>query len=419
MEHELKAACLAIGTELLGDVKLDRNSLEVTRVLAGCGVEVVEKRVVGDRREDIGTAVRELLDRVDVVVATGGLGPTADDVTRESVAEALGRLLVHDPGLEDGIRSRYAASGRETPEIAVAMADLVEGARPLLSGRGVAPGQLLEVDDRILVLLPGVTWEMSEMLARHVAPELVRRGATGRLIRRTLLIAGVFESDVEPRVRPLYRRFGRDAISILASRGQIRLELRPPVSVDDPAAVLMEMETAFRDALGEDVAGVDVSGIEEVLLEELRRRSHTLATAESCTGGLVGARLTTVPGSSDVYLGGVVSYTNQAKERFLDVPHQVLVENGAVSERVARAMAAGARDRFDATWGLGVTGIAGPGGGTADKPVGLVHWAVAGPDGVRHGHRVFPGPRDVVRHFSATMALDLVRRFVLEVGEAG
>ena len=408
------AACVAVGTELLGEHKLDRNSLDVTRVLDGCGVEVVEKRVVADQEDRIAAAVRELVRQVDVVILTGGLGPTADDVTRPAVAAALGRGLRRDPRLVEWLRRRYAERNREMPAPAAVMADVIDGAEPLLNQGGAAPGQLIDVEGRLVVLLPGVSWEMAEMLRHRVVPALEERlGTTRRRVRRTLLATGVLESQVEARVHTLYDTFGRENITILASRGQVRLLLTAAGAGDAAVRRLDRMEAAFREALGDDVAGVDVGSMEEALLQLLRGEGHSLATAESCTGGLVGARLTEVPGSSDVYLGGVVSYTNDAKERFLDVPHQVLVQHGAVSEPVARAMASGVRRRFGATWGLGITGIAGPGGGTDDKPVGLVHWAVAGPGEVWHGVRVFPGPRSVVRHFSATMALDLLRRRLL------
>jgi nicotinamide-nucleotide amidase len=407
------AACLAVGSELLGDNKLDRNSLTITRALAGYGIAVTEKRVVGDDIDAVAAAVRDLVERHDLVVVTGGLGPTADDVTRDAVAKALDRPIRHDPEIERQIRERYAAFGRAMPRYAPAMARVVEGGRPLPATRGTAPGMLFALRGRLLAVFPGPPWEMEEMLERDLLPELELWNPGVRRVSRTLVLGGVFESDVEESVRHLYERFGRENVSILASYGIVRLILAAEGEEASARRHLDVMERAFREDLGDDVAGTDVSGLAEVVIDELRKRGQTLATAESCTGGLVSARLTDVPGASDVFVGGVVSYSNEVKEHQLGVPVEVLIEHGAVSEEVARAMAAGVRSRLSADWGIGITGIAGPSGGTEDKPVGLVHWAVAGPDGVRTVHRVFPGDRAVVREWSLNSSLDLLRRRVV------
>jgi len=248
------------------------------------------------------------------------------------------------------------------------------------------------------------------MLERDLLPELETWHTGICRMTRTLLLGGIFESDVEERIRHLYGRFGRDNISILASFGVVRLVLAAEGEAAGVRRHLDVMERAYREVLGDDVAGIDVTGLPEAVLAELGQTGRTLATAESCTGGLVGARLTEIPGSSEVYVGGAVSYSNDAKERMLGVPHDLLVTHGAVSDEVARAMAEGVRRRLDADWGIGITGIAGPGGGTDDKPVGLVHWAAAGSGGTWALHRVFPGDRAVVREWSCNCALDLVRR---------
>ncbi len=406
------AACLAVGSELMGDRRLDSNSLTVTRTLARFGVQVDEKRVVGDSVELVATAIRELLARHEVVVVTGGLGPTADDVTRDAVAAALGLPIELDAEVEGWIRDRYAELGRDMPEICTSMARVVEGTRPLRNTRGSAPGLLFESGDGILAVFPGVPWEMEEMLERDLVPEIARWSGGTTRISRTLLLGGVVESDTEEKIRHLYDRFGREDVTILASYGVLRLVL---AAEGDAAAArhrLDEMERAFRDVLGADVAGVDIDGLPEAVSERLRRRGQTLATAESCTGGLISTRLTDVAGASGVFMGGVVSYSNQAKESILGVPHELLVRHGAVSEAVARAMAAGARERLGADWAIGITGIAGPTGGTPEKPVGLVHWAVAGPGVARTAQRVFPGNRSIIREWSANAALDLLRRLL-------
>jgi nicotinamide-nucleotide amidase len=257
---------------------------------------------------------------------------------------------------------------------------------------------------------------MEEMLERDLLPAVAQPGDGGRRLTRTLVLGGVFESDVEERIHPQYERFGRENISILASFGVVRLVLTSAGEERDARNGLDEMERVFREILGDDVAATDVSGLPEAVVVGLRRTRQTMATAESCTGGLVSARLTDVAGASEVFVGGVVSYSNEVKEHQLGVPLDVLVEHGAVSEEVARAMATGARQRLAADWGVGITGIAGPTGGTEDKPVGLVHWAVAGPDGDWAEHRVFPGTRPVVREWSLNSALDLLRRRIAEIG---
>jgi nicotinamide-nucleotide amidase len=404
------AACLAVGSELLGDRRLDSNSLTITSALARYGVVVDEKMVVGDSVGRLAKAIRDLLEGHDLVVVTGGLGPTADDITREAVARALDLELVHDPEIENWIRDRYAEFGRRMPEICTDMARVIPGSRPLRNTRGSAPGLLLETGGHLLAVFPGVPVEMEEMLERDLLPEIAGWTTGVARISRTLLLGGVVESDTEEIIRPLYDRFGREDITILASYGVLRLVLSAEGDEAEATRRVDAMETAFRELLGTDIAGVDVEGLEHVVLGDLARQAQTLATAESCTGGMVGARLTDVPGASEVFLGGVVSYSNEAKERIVGVPVDLLVQHGAVSEEVARAMAVGVRERFAADWGLGITGIAGPSGGTEEKPVGLVHWAVAGPTGVWAQNRIFPGGRRVVREWSVNAALDLLRR---------
>jgi nicotinamide-nucleotide amidase len=378
--------------------------------MASFGVDLVEKRVLGDDVDQVAGAIAELLERVDVVVVTGGLGPTADDITREAIARALGRELRHDHEVEGWVRARYEALGRAVPSIAGRMARVVDGTRPLPNSRGAAPGLMVMTKGRLLAAFPGVPWEMEEMLTRDLAEELAALNPGARRVTRELLLGGVMESDAEVRVCHLYDRFGRENISILASYGTIRLVLSATGEAVSAARRVDEMEAAFRGVLGADVAGVDLAGLEGAVVRELARRGETLATAESCTGGLLGAALTEVPGVSEWYVGGVVSYSNELKERLLGVPHELLVDHGAVSEPVARGMARGVRERLGAAWGVGVTGVAGPGGGTMEKPVGLVHWAIAGPAGEWAGRQVFPGSRDVVRRWAVNAALDSLRR---------
>jgi len=272
---------------------------------------------------------------------------------------------------------------------------------------------MVESEGSLLAVFPGVPWEMEEMLERDLLPEVARWSPGFTRLSRTLLLGGVVESDTEEKIRHLYQDFGRENITILASYGVLRLVLSAEGDEQLATKQLDAMEAAFREVLSDDVAGVDVDDLPEVILDGLRRHRQTLAVAESCTGGLMAAHLTDVPGASDVFLGGVVSYSNQAKEELIGVPHEMLVEHGAVSEEVARAMAEGVRARFGSDWGAGITGIAGPTGGTEEKPVGLVHWAVAGASGVWAVHRVFLGDRAIVREWSLNATLDLLRRRLL------
>jgi len=398
-----RAAFVAVGSELLRAERVDTNSFLAARLLAPCGFVFVEKRVVEDDEAAIAAAVMELGPRVDLVLVSGGLGPTADDVTRQGVARALGRGLARDAGLLAGLERRYAAFGRPMPAIAARMADVVEGAEVLRNAHGTAPGLLLAGGGgrAAVVLLPGVPSELEEILAVHVVPrwEASRARAT-----RVLHLGGVYESHVEDRVGHLYDRFGRESVTILAGRGVVDLIL----AADAPAR-LEEMETAFLEVVGADVFGRDAETLAGVVLDRLRQRGWRLATAESCTGGLIGGRLTAVPGASQIVVGGVVAYSDRLKAELLGVDPGTLASRGAVSEEVARAMARGAQ-ALGAECGLSVTGIAGPGGGSAAKPVGLVHMAVATPEGERHLEWRFPGSREQVRELAANFTLDLLRR---------
>ena len=408
------AACLGIGTELLGTDRLDTNSLEVTARLESLGIEVVAKGVADDTVDGICAVLSCLAGRADLVVATGGLGPTEDDVTREALSAWAGRPLVEDPGLAAAIRERYRAHGLEMPPFAVKMARLVDGATPLPNPSGAAAGMMMERDGTVVAVLPGVPHEMREILDGELVPRLSAMTAGERVLRRTLFLAGVYESDVERRIAPLYERFGRRNVTVLCSAGTVRIVLRARGPEDEARRRLDEMEAAFTEAVGEDLAAVDRDDLAGIVVEQLVRRDQTVATAESCTGGLIGGELTAVPGSSAAFLGGVVAYSNGSKVRDLGVDPGLLEREGAVSEAVARAMAEGARNRFGTDWGIGVTGIAGPGGGTPEKPVGLVHWAVSGPGGTRASHRIFPGDRASVRRATVAMALDLLRRMLGE-----
>lgn len=415
----MKAAILAIGSELLGTDRLDTNSLRLTEVLELHGFVLVLKAVVGDDEVRIAAEVERLLGLADVVLVTGGLGPTGDDVTRSAVARALDRATHFDEEVLADIRRKFESLGLEMPEVNRRQAQWIEGATRIPNPRGTAPGMILEQGSGTVFLLPGVPREMEGMIESHVEPWLAERSGGTSRERRTLHVACLPESTVEERIRPAYDELGREAISILARPGHIRLRFEARGAEGERRERLDRIEERLRELVGPAVfaRGEDAT-LEAVVGELLREAGATVVTAESCTGGLLAERFTRVAGSSDYFLGAAVTYTNELKERLLGVPSETLRQHGAVSESVARAMAWGARRELGADYGIGITGVAGPGGGTEDKPVGTVHLALAGPerDGeedVEHRRVRFPGSRRQVRWQTAQLALELLRRRLL------
>ncbi|HEX6904337.1 MAG TPA: competence/damage-inducible protein A [Thermoanaerobaculia bacterium] len=414
----MKAAILAVGSELLGTERLDTNSLRITATLDRYGVELRRKAVAGDAVEEIAAELRGLLAAADLVLITGGLGPTADDVTREAVAEVLGRSLSLDEEVLAGLERRFQSFGMRMPEVNRRQAMVIEGAELIDNARGTAPGMRLESDGRVLYLFPGVPSELDGMILSHLEPWLAGlSGGVGREMA-VLKIAGLPESVVEERIAPAYDEFGREWITVLAGGGEIRLQALAAGAEAERRQRLAAMTARLRELVGDAVfATREEDTLESVVGDLLRAAGATLTAAESCTGGLLSQRITAVPGSSDYFLGGAVTYSNELKTQLVGVPAEMIAEHGAVSEPVARAMAEGARRAFASDYGVGITGVAGPGGGSEAKPVGTVHVAVAGPrDGhVEHRKFRFPGDRDRIRRFSAQAALEMLRRRLLAV----
>lgn len=444
-----RAAIIAVGSEMLGAEKLDTNSLKLTASLERFGVSVVEKVVIGDDEGDIAAALARLAAAMDVLVVTGGLGPTRDDCTRAAAAEAFGRTVAIDPSLVESIRQRFAAFGREMPAVNRRQAEVIEGAEVLNNPRGTAPGQRIgtagaDTSGATVFLFPGVPREVKGMISGHLEPWLAARNgdAATEILRHVMKVACVPESAVEERLAPFYQRWGREPLAVLARPGDVRLELRltgPTEAENEPdrdphqalAAMTADLEALLRDV----IYGVGPEAtLEGVVVAALRAQQQTLAIAESCTGGLLGSRITQVAGASEVFLGGAITYANALKSTQLGVPEAVMVAHGAVSEPVARRMAQGACHRFGANFGIGITGIAGPGGGTDEKPVGTVHIALAGPcpvtercdpdelDGAQseipvvHRSVRFPGSREMVRWQASQLALELLRRALQSAG---
>lgn len=413
-----KAGILAVGSELLTPFRSDTNSRFLTARLNELGIEVCFKGIVGDRIDAVAAAFRELAARLDMILLTGGLGPTSDDVTRDAVARALGVPLDEDPHLLAEIRARFEARGMRMPEVNRRQAMVPRGAEVLPNPNGTAPGLWIERAGRLIVLLPGPPRELEPMVDAQVVPRLRARFGSRRLLRRVVKMFGRTESQVEEAIQPLWHRWRGERptieVTILATPGQIEVHLSTSsVDDDDGARRLDRAVGELGELFGPDVFATDERRLEDVVGALLTARGARVAVAESCTGGLVTSRLTDVPGSSVYVERGIVAYSNAAKVDLLGVPESVLAAHGAVSEAVAEAMAHGVRTRAAVDWGVGVTGIAGPGGGTPDKPVGTVVVSVVGPEGVRTRRFRFRGEREQVKFQASQAALDLLRRALL------
>jgi nicotinamide-nucleotide amidase len=427
MADGLTAAILAVGSELLTPHKTDTNSLYLTEVLNDLGIAVAFKAIVGDNRAELTAHIAHALARHRVLILTGGLGPTDDDLTREVVAAHLGLTLEEDPAIVDAMERRFASRGWKMPAVNRRQAMVPRGAAVLGNPHGTAPGLWIEHGDRVIALLPGPPREMRPMMDGDVRRRLVAIAGAMRLHRRLVRVAGKGESMVEEIVQPAYSQWLKQSppieTTILAGLGQVELHL--VTQSEDAASASARLDAAVLElvaVLGADLVSTDGAAIEAVTGDLLKARGWWVAFAESCTGGLATSRMTDVPGSSAYVERSIVAYSNRAKIELLDVPEALIAEHGAVSEPVALAMAAGIRKRTGVNVGVGITGIAGPGGGTEQKPVGTVCIAVdglpAGASAKAEGEpRVrtfrFPGGREMVKAMSATWAIDMLRRYLI------
>jgi nicotinamide-nucleotide amidase len=413
----MKAEIIAVGSELLTPDRLDTNSLFLTEELNKLGIEVVRKTIVGDNRELLAEAFRDALNRVPLIIASGGLGPTEDDLTRETLAELLGRKLILNDAILRYIEGRFRQLGREMPPVNVRQAMVPEGAEVLENPRGSAPGLWLEDKGRFVALLPGPPRELKPMYEEQVLPRLERRRSGVRMFHRQLRVAGMGESAVEQRIRPIYKRYSDVHTTILAALGEIQIHLR--IWTEDVAyaqKALDEIVQGFELALTDRIFSKDGSSMEEVIARLLTMNNATISAAESCTGGLLAQRLTSIAGSSSYFLGSVVCYSNELKSAWVNVPAELIQSKGAVSSEVAVALAEGIRRSVGSTLGVGITGIAGPGGGSDEKPVGTVHVALAHTGGVKERGVRFPGDREAIRWHASQLALDMVRLHFLYNG---
>ena len=411
----MNAEIIAVGSELLTPYRMDTDSLYLTEQVNLLGVEVVSKSVVGDNLRRLVAAAQHGLFRSDILIFTGGLGPTEDDLTREAVAEALGVELRRDPEILAHIEQRFAARGWKMASNNAKQADVLVGATVLPNPNGTAPGQWLtgefEGKQRIVVLLPGPPHEMKALFESEVRERLRTKVPPAFLAVRTLKVAMLGESAVDARVAPIYKRFSDVETTILAGAGEVELHFKTRASTQDAAQRRVdEVAGLVEDELDDAVYSRNGESLEQIVGYWLQMRNATLAVAESCTGGLLAERITSVSGSSRYFLGGAVVYSNNLKTELAGVPAEMIERHGAVSREVAAALAEGIRYRCEATLGVGITGIAGPSGGTAEKPVGLVFHAVAGDRGTEIVQRNFAGDRKRIRRFASTMALDMVRR---------
>lgn len=401
------AEIIAIGSELLTPQKVDTNSLYLTDQLNALGVEVVRKTVVGDERPRLMDTILGAIARSKIVVLTGGLGPTEDDLTRDAVASALGRTLNFHQEVCDKIEERFKRFNRKMVEINRRQAYIVDGAEILPNDRGTAPGQWIEHNGVTLMLLPGPPSELKSMYEKYCLPRLEKALPAQVLRMRHFRVVGMPESDLDQLIAPVYTRYSNPVTTILAVSGEIHIHLRARcASADEAEALLEEVVVQIEPLLGDRIYSRNGDPLEKVVGDLLKARHASLSVAESATAGLLGGRITATPSASDYFCGGFLTYSDQMKTKLLGVPADLIAEHTAVSEPVAKAMAEGARARTGSDYALSITGYAGPDG----DQVGLVFIGLAAPEGSEVRRVQLPGDRERVRIFSTNTALDLLRR---------
>ncbi len=409
----MKAEIIAVGSEMLTPDHLDTNSLFLTEQLNDAGFEVHFKTVVGDSEADIADVFRRALRRSDIIVFSGGLGPTEDDLTRRAVAGALNRSIHLDPDIVEALRRRFARRGYNMPKINERQAEVIQGAEILGNPLGTAPGMWLAHEGRHIALLPGPPRELRSMFASHLLPRVRDLGKGRTLAKRVFHTTGLTESEVDSKVAPIYTSYPGIRTTIMATPGHIALRFYRWLEPGQEPADLDELASKVQGALGEAIFSTTGELLEQVVGSMLRASGNTLAVAESCTSGMIGMRITRVPGSSDYFWGGVLCYSDAVKMSLCGVSEKVLRDHGAVSAETAEALAVGVRNLLHGSIGLSVTGIAGPGGGSEEKPVGLVFVGVSDGNRTSHWRRIFPGDREMIRERASYYALSLLRHFLL------
>ncbi len=409
----MDAEIIAVGSEMLTPQGLDTDSLYLTEKLNNLGIEVRYKTVVGDDHDRLTNAFQAALKRSNLVILTGGLGPTEDDITREVVADVLGRPLREIPEIRSRIEKRFQRLGRDMPPNNLRQARVPEGADWLENPNGTAPGIWLEQQGTVVILLPGPPWELEAVFESACLSRLARLSGKALIRSRVYKIVGLPESEVDRRIAPIYTAYRNPSTTILAKLGAIEVHLRARAASQEEAELLLnELGDPIEAALGDHIFSTRGESLEEVVGMYLTMKQQTVSVAESCTGGLLSERLTSVPGSSGFFLGGVVCYSNELKVKLAGVPADLIREHGAVSKPVAQALSEGIRTRAGASIGIGITGIAGPSGGTPEKPVGLVFIGLADLRGAVVREFRFPGNRERIRYWASQTALEMIRRRV-------
>ncbi len=408
---------VSTGTELLLGQIVNTNAPYLARKLNELGFDAVYQTTVGDNRRRMASVFSIALDRADIVITSGGLGPTQGDITKEVSAELLGRdLNLHEPSVEH-IQAFFKRRHLTMTNNNLRQAMMPTGAIVVTNHRGTAPGVIIEHDKKTIIHLPGPPAELEHMFENSILPYLTNRfGGQGIIVSKVLRTFGIGESILEERIRHFILAQKNPTIALLARSGEIHVRLTAKADSEDTArALIAELEASLREHIEEYIFGMDEQSLEQVVGEELHRRGLTVALAESCTGGGATAKLTDVPGSSAYLIGSIVCYDNRIKTEFVGVTPTLLQEHGAVSQQTAAAMAQGIRDRFATDIGVGITGIAGPGGGSAEKPVGLVYLAIAGPQGVIVEEEHFSGQRSAIKTRTVNSSLDLLRRYLQKI----
>jgi nicotinamide-nucleotide amidase len=416
----VRAEIISVGTELLLGQIVDTNAAYLSQVLSSIGIDICYRSTVGDNAARLADTLKTALSRSDVVITIGGLGPTEDDLTKETIADALGDEMVMDPESEAKIRGFFERRG-----LPIAESNLKQALRPkhgevVPNDVGTAPGALFARDGKIVIALPGPPGEFIPMVDRYVTPILSERAAfvSGRSIikSRVLRVCGIGESAAEQKVKDLLAS-GNPSLAPYAKGGEVHFRVTAKASSKDEAEHLIAgLESKVRERLGDLIYGIDEETLESVVVRMLIERKLTLGLAESCTGGLVANRITNVPGSSEAFIGGIVSYSNEAKMKFLGVPEETLRAHGAVSPETAEAMSEGAARNIGTDIALGITGIAGPGGATAEKPVGLVYIALKTPAGVEVTKNMYGGSREDIKMRASQTALNTLREWLMADG---
>jgi nicotinamide-nucleotide amidase len=408
----MNAEIIAVGSEMLTPDRVDTNSLFLTGELNNLGIEVVAKHVIGDDRERLAETIRRAVKAVEVVIISGGLGPTEDDVTRDSVAMALDRRQIFHPEISDAIEDRFRRMNRVMPEINKRQAMVIQGAHILANDRGTAPGQWIEEHSGVIMILPGPPHELKSMFTRQCLPRLARIMPPLAIRTLVLRISGMSESDLDQTISPIYKRYENPATTVLAHNGDLQVHLRARCATEgETMALLAEVGGQIDAALGDRIYSRNADPLEVVIGRKLTEQKATLVVAESATGGGLAERVSSVPGSSAYFLGGFVTYASRLKTDLLGVPEDLIKQFGAVSHETAEAMAIGARRRTAATWAVSITGNAGPTTDGKEAPVGTVYIGIAGPRDTNVYHRVWPASdRTRVRAFAAQMALDMLNR---------